>query len=237
MNGNDKKQIQGSAGAAATAGLNSQPNTSPYPTPPQSKNTAVVMNQQVASNQTQTAQENLGQQVPIVAQAQNDPADIKSVITRPPKEEKPKVVVWLIIGLLILIIVGVGGFYLYTKQSREESDQTPASSAPILLPTDAPIPTPTLVDNENQEVVEKEEVVGCSLLDLNSPELSYIDGYCSGALCNSKTTKEECEVVDVVAVATDSGRLLEQSQQDGIGDCVWDEEASGFGDKCKVKYQ
>ena len=81
------------------------------------------------------------------------------------------------------------------------------------------------------------KVIGCSLVTENLLELAFLRSYCLGAHCSSETDRQSCETVDVVAVSTESGKLLEESQTDGIADCMWDEQTSGFGNKCKVKYQ
>ncbi|OGM10824.1 hypothetical protein A2Z22_02980 [Candidatus Woesebacteria bacterium RBG_16_34_12] len=87
------------------------------------------------------------------------------------------------------------------------------------------------------QYVSEEKVISCSLISGESLELAFLESYCLGTMCSPAVTKSECEAVDVVSVATETGRLLEESQTDGIGDCLWDEQASGFISKCKIKYE
>lgn len=280
--------------------------------------------------------------------------DISSIITKPPREEKPKKLIWVVIFVLILIILGASGYLIYNNTKDPEVDQD-ILTPPLSLPTSEPVPTqvidsseawktyagngffidypsedlfaastfgsvetlvyaedleteesltlvvssePTeintlaeiiLVDGESGltvtfgdadavkivseaspeiinyylidngklftlivesvfdadlldqvldtfRFIKEGEVVGCSLLDLESPNLAFIKSYCLGVSCTDKTTQEECEAVDVVTVSSESGRLMEESQADGVGDCVWEEQAGGFGSKCQVGY-
>lgn len=163
--------------------------------------------------------------------------DSKAVVTTPAGgDRKKKIFLVVAIGILFLILAGGGG-YFYFSQNKDTSgaDQTLTSlSSPTVRPTIIPTqkPVPTLVPTE--VVDEAESLIGCSNLDLESTPSAFLTSYCQGDYCSNKQTKETCEDVDVVTYASESGKLLENTQPDGIEDCVW--ETSGFTGECKVKY-
>lgn len=69
----------------------------------------------------------------------------------------------------------------------------------------------------------------CSEINYEN-KTTFLFSFCQGDICANQTDKETCEDIDVVVLEDDI--LSEVSGQDGIPDCVWEEESS----VCKPKY-
>lgn len=149
-----------------------------------------------------------------------------------PGQRKSKLILIAGVALLALSLVG-GGVYYFTSDNYRTSLETSRTFSPLTSPTVLPtqIQTPTPLPSATADG----GIIRCREMNFDSPEPSFLQSYCQGDRCGFVSSKEECELVDVVAVATGEGRLLEESQADGIGDCIWDESGSRFN-RCKPRY-
>lgn len=162
--------------------------------------------------------------------------DISSVVTTFSGGEKPSKIIWVVLGILLLIIISVGGYFVYTGLSEKQSDPDQSLTAlptPILLPTAVPTLMPT--STPIPEATASATLSLCEEVLNQATQSAHQASFCQGTFCSEAVTQVECIEIDVVA--TEGGALSIDEFSDGIGDCVWDELVSGFGSKCKVKYE
>ncbi len=227
-------------------GLDSSVQTPPVASPDTSQEmpTAQPISQTPLSTQ-ESVQPSTGsmsptnQKYPSEASPPTTPPDITSVVTTSSGGKKSKKTLWIVLGALLLIAISVGGYFVYTGLSEKQSDPDQSLTnlpSPVLLPTTVPtimptMPTPIIIPN----ATESATLSLCDEIMDQATQSAHQKDFCQGVFCTSIETQVECLEVDVVA--TSGGVLSTKESSDGVGDCVWDDLASGFGSKCKVKYE
>ena len=109
--------------------------------------------------------------------------------------------------------------------------------------TQIEISTETPIKNKDQFIKLFDQILStfrfleqpsCKDIQSDTPELTYLQAFCSGLHCSDQTTKADCESVDVVTI--ENGKLSESWGQDRIVDCIWIEELPP-PNQCQPKYR
>jgi len=130
---------------------------------------------------------------------------------------------------LFLLLFLFGSTFVIASRMTNQSFTTP--SADISYIPQAHIDFPEIPADTIQPTPPPVIIKSCSEINKDQDIRSFLHSFCLGDVCQSQSTKEACESIDVLVLQED-GYLSTKSGEDGIIDCVWNDSKS----ICETRY-